>query len=146
MPVPHDLGKGDRVPKRVTGDIRGGHETLLVVEDEESLLTMLESVLREHGYRVVGSKNGLDALEQYGKLKDRIDLVLTDLDIPGLNGGQLLRELRLLNPRVAVVISSGFVDPHQKTELLREGVKEIISKPYEPDEFLQKIRATLDAS
>ncbi|HEY6951608.1 MAG TPA: PAS domain S-box protein, partial [Bacteroidota bacterium] len=101
IPTAHDPGREGQVRKQVSGEIRGGHETLLVVEDEESLLTMLQAMLQDHGYQVIGMKNGIDALEQYRKHIDDVALVITDLDIPGLDGGQLLHELKSLNPGVA---------------------------------------------
>ncbi|MGA7160788.1 MAG: PAS domain S-box protein [Bacteroidota bacterium] len=126
------------------GTISGGHETLLIVEDEETLLVMLKVVIEEKGYRIIIATDGLQALEVYRSRMDEISLVLTDVGLPKMSGELLFWELKKLNPAVKVILASGYIDINSKSEILKAGVKEFIQKPYFPDEVLKKIREVLD--
>ena len=125
-------------------NIPGGHETLLIIEDEETLLAMLKVVIEEKGYRVITAMDGLQGLEAYRSLKNDISLVVTDVGLPKITGDALFLELKKLNPAVKVILASGYIDVNSKSEVLKAGVKEFIQKPYFPDEVLKKIREVLD--
>ena len=125
-------------------NIPGGHETLLIVEDEETLLEMLKVAVEGKGYRVITANDGLQALEVYRSRKDEIDLVVTDIGLPKITGELLFGELKKLNPSVKVILVSGYIDVNLKSEILKAGVKEFIQKPYFPDDALKKIREVLD--
>ena len=125
-------------------NIRGGHETLLIVEDEETLLEMMKALMEDKGYRVITAMDGLQALEIYRSLKDDIDLVVTDVGLPKISGEILFSELKKLNPSVNVIVASGYISADSKSEIFKAGVKEFIQKPYFPDEVLRKIREVLD--
>ena len=118
--------------------IPGGHETLLIVEDEETLLEMLKVVIEEKGYRVITAIDGLQALDVYRSRKNEINLVLTDVGLPKITGELLFGELKKINPSVRVILASGYIDANSKSEILKAGVKEFIQKPYFPDEVLRK--------
>jgi CheY-like chemotaxis protein len=122
----------------------GRSETILVVEDEELLSSMLRSMLELNGYSVLVAKDGEEAIDLYEKQSETIDLVLTDLGLPGVGGDTVFRTLRKMNPRARVVLASGFVEPDVKNALMAEGVKEFIQKPYTPQSIIQCIRAILD--
>ncbi|MEK6571246.1 MAG: PAS domain S-box protein, partial [Bacteroidota bacterium] len=132
------------VEKQAPEEIPGGSETLLVVEDEETLLKLLQDLLQEKGYRVLAAKNGIEAVEKYKKRQDKIALVLTDLGLPILSGWDAFRQMKEINPKVKVIIASGYLDPNAKSELLKHGAKDFVQKPYEPNEILEKIREVLD--
>ncbi|MGA9405814.1 MAG: PAS domain S-box protein [Bacteroidota bacterium] len=158
--VESDAGKGStfnlyfpilqgRAPAAVEGSVEhekipAGHETLLVVEDEETLLEMLKVVIEEKGYHVITANDGLQALEVYRSRKDEINMVLSDVGLPKITGELLFGELKKLNPSVKVILASGYIDINSKSEVLKAGVKEFIQKPYFPDEVLKKIREVLD--
>ena len=122
----------------------GGHETLLVVEDEETLLEMMKVLVEDKGYRVITAVDGLQALDIYRSHKNEIDLVVTDVGLPKITGEVLFHELKKLNPSVKVIVASGYIEAESKSEIFKAGVKEFIQKPYLPDEVLRKIREVLD--
>lgn len=124
--------------------VNGGSETLLVVEDEELLLKLLTRTLEGKGYIVLTARDGSEALEVYNAHKETISLVLTDMGLPRLNGREVFRTMRSINPSIKVVIASGYLDPGFHADMLKEGVREFIQKPYAPHDLLVKIRRILD--
>ena len=126
-------------------EIKGGSETILVVEDEEYLRTLLQTILESKGYNVLTARDGKEAIQMYEKNWQEIDIVLSDLGLPKTNGEVVLREIRKVNPRVKVVLASGFIEPRVRTSLMKIGVDGFISKPYTPKEVLLKVREILDA-
>jgi CheY-like chemotaxis protein len=125
-------------------EIRGGTETILIVEDEEALLTMLKVILEVKGYHVLTAVDGLEALALYRKHKDEIALVMTDVGLPKISGDQLFFELKKMNPSVRVVLMSGYIDVGIKSEIFQAGVHDFVQKPYDPDEVLKKVRESID--
>jgi two-component system, cell cycle sensor histidine kinase and response regulator CckA len=121
------------------------HETILIVEDDEPLLGLLRLFLDDAGYRVMSAKNGEEAVDTYIKHREEIDLVVTDLGLPGLTGRDEMATLERINPNVRIICSSGYIVPEIEKELFRAGAKAIISKPYALQEILQKVRTVLDS-
>ena len=121
------------------------HETILIVEDDEPLLRLLRFFLDDAGYNVISAKNGEEAVDTYIKHREKIDLVVTDLGLPGLTGKDEIATLGRINPNVRIICASGYVPPSVENELLRAGAKAIVSKPYAPQELLQKVRTVLDS-
>jgi CheY-like chemotaxis protein len=122
----------------------GGDETILLVEDEPLLLDLLKLILEEKGYRVATAVDGLQALEVYHKNIDTIDLVLSDMGLPKLGGWETFQRMRDINPNVKVILASGFVHPELKAEMINQGAKDFVQKPYVPSKILQRIREVLD--
>jgi len=125
-------------------EIAGGKETLLVVEDEEMLLSLLKGVLESKGYKVLTCGNGQAALEVYRAKHNSIDLVISDVGLPKLNGWEVCRRINEIRPDAKVIVASGYLDPHVKSELKNSSAKEFIRKPYLPEEVLLRIRKVLD--
>jgi two-component system cell cycle sensor histidine kinase/response regulator CckA len=123
-----------------------GTETLLVVEDEDSLLRLVKGLFQEKGYQVLTARDGIEALEIYNSHQDEIALVFADMGLPILSGWEAFLKMKELNPSVKVVLGSGYLDPHAKSELLKLGVKDFLQKPYTPETILRKIRAVLEQS
>jgi two-component system, cell cycle sensor histidine kinase and response regulator CckA len=121
------------------------HETILIVEDDEPLLRLLRFFLDDAGYNVMSAKNGEEAIETYTKHRNEIDLVVTDLGLPGLTGKDEMAELERINPGVRIICASGYIVPAVEEEMFRAGAKAIVSKPYVPQEILQKVRTVLDS-
>jgi len=124
--------------------VRGGHETVLLVDDEEVVGRLGETILRRHGYQVLTAMDGLEALELYRRHGPAIDLVILDLAMPRLSGPETLRELRQLNPTVRVLISSGYSTDENLRAVERDGVLGFVAKPYRPAELARLVRAALD--
>jgi two-component system cell cycle sensor histidine kinase/response regulator CckA len=128
-------------------DIRGGQETVLVVEDESVLRELVFEILSLQGYGVLEAANGLDALHVWDQNRKKVDLLLTDIALPhGPNGRELAGQFRKENPRLPVIFSSGYAqemvegseDSSQRTFYL--------SKPYNPAQLAQAVRHALDES
>jgi two-component system cell cycle sensor histidine kinase/response regulator CckA len=124
--------------------LRGGRETILLVDDEESVLRLGEEMLSRYGYRVFKASDGESALEFYCREQERIDLVILDLIMPGMGGMKCLEELLRFDPRAKVVIASGYsADGHSKGAL-EAGARDFINKPYGMRQMLQVVRGILD--
>ncbi len=120
-------------------------ETVLIVEDDEPLLKLLRFFLDDAGYNVMSAKNGEEAVDTYLKHSETIDLVVTDMELPGLTGRDAVLMLERMNPNIRIICASGYMDPTVKAEMFRAGAKAIISKPYAPQEVLQNVRTVLDS-
>ncbi len=143
FPVQHHIEPAG-VPAVQYTEAPGGTETILVVEDEEQLLVLVQSLLESKGYTVLTAKDGEEAVERYRQAKDKIDLVLTDVGLPKLDGRGVFSQIKALNPQVRVIFASGYLEPDVKSEMFKAGVKDFVQKPYMPNEVLVKIREVLD--
>ncbi len=133
-------------PAAVQKEASGGNETILLVEDEESLAVLAKLILEDKGYRVLSARDGVEALDVYRRHALEIDLVLTDLGLPKLNGWEAYLKMKGIRADVATIIATGYTDPQSKSEMLQSGVKQIVQKPYVPKTLLQAVRDTLDQS
>ncbi len=121
-----------------------GKETILLVDDEEMILDLGRQILTMHGYHVLSARNGGEAIELFLKEEGKIDLVLLDLTMPHMSGLEVLERIRKIDPRMKVVLSSGYraEDSHD-----REGLSEataFLSKPYRADVLARLVRDVLD--
>ena len=124
--------------------IKRGTETILLVDDEKVVLDVGKELLRELGYTVLEAKGGKEAVEIYKENKDKIGLVLLDMVMPGMSGGEAYDEMREINPDVMVLLSSGYSKDGQATEILERGCNGFIQKPFNMKELAGKIREILD--
>lgn len=122
----------------------GGNETILLIEDEESIIEMLTTVFQSQGYQVIVAMDGQTGVEKYNQSQDDIDLVISDMGLPHLTGEEVFYRIRKINPDARVVIASGFVDPQRKSELYKAGLARFIQKPYFPMDILKVVREILD--
>ncbi len=127
------------------GEVRGGTETVLVVDDEPDILSLLGRVLGKHGYTVLLAESGPQALEMFRERRDEIDLVVLDLIMPEMSGVETFHRLRELDPDVRVLLSSGYSEEGQARELLAAGAQGFLQKPYDFRAVLRKVRQVLDA-
>ena len=122
-----------------------GTESVLLVDDEEMILEVGSAMLKELGYRPLIARSGRDALEIYQREKDKIDLVILDMIMPVMSGGQTYDELRLLNPCVKTLLSSGYSLSGEASRILSRGCNGFIQKPFNMEDFSRKIREVLDS-
>jgi CheY-like chemotaxis protein len=120
-------------------------ETILVVEDEEMLLELLETILIGSGYTVLTAKDGQEALELYMSRDGKIDLILSDMGLPRLGGWEMFQKIHKMNPSMKAILASGYLDPKLRKELIEAGAVDFVQKPYEPDIILARIREALDS-
>ncbi len=125
-------------------EILGGTETVLVVEDEKALSELVRHLFEAEGYKVHIAQDGNEAIEVYKRYREEIDIVLTDMGLPGMVGAEVFKKLKEMNPNVSVIFCSGSNEPNIKSELYKAGAKGFIQKPYDPNELLRKLREVLD--
>jgi PAS domain S-box-containing protein len=130
-----------QAPGGAAGPGRG--RTVLAVDDESTVLALAKDILEMHGYRVLTARNGEEALRLFRSSRQPIDLVLLDLTMPVMGGRECLKRLRELDPRVRVVISSGFSADATVAEILREGAIDYIQKPYDIDVLARVVSESL---
>ncbi len=104
--------------------------TVLIVDDEESLLHALGFALERHGLRVLKARDGLDAVETYRRHAAEIDLVLCDLGLPRMSGWEAFMKMKDISPDVRVVVMSGHLEPTLHAEILRAGARGFLQKPF----------------
>jgi two-component system, cell cycle sensor histidine kinase and response regulator CckA len=122
-----------------------GAGTVLVVEDEAGVRHLARDVLRRCGYRVLEAADGSEALrlvEQEG----RIDLLLTDVVMPGMSGAELARKFRALRPEARVLYASGYADEALDSHGLPAQGVPYLQKPFEPDDLVRRVRELLESS
>lgn len=122
----------------------GGNETILVIEDEQSLRGMIKEFLISNGYNVLTATNGEEALIVYQQNINEIKLVFSDIGLPKVDGFTLFQNMKAIQPGVKTILTSGFIDSNKKSEIINAGVKDFMQKPYHPEEVLRKIRKILD--
>jgi PAS domain S-box-containing protein len=122
----------------------GGNETILLVDDEKTILEVVQDMLIRFGYTALIAENGESALEIYHKEKERINVVILDLNMPGMGGQKCLVELLSINPEAKVIIASGYTANRKVQEALEIGALAFLPKPYYHTEILRKIREVCD--
>ena len=125
---------------------KGGSETILFVEDEEMLRELIENLLKDNGYKVLTAEDGEKAVEMYSKNIDDIDLVITDMGLPKLNGWKAYLKMREYNPELKMILASGYLDPEIRAELTENAQEYFIQKPYDLDDMLKKVREVIEFS
>jgi PAS domain S-box-containing protein len=125
--------------------VKGGRETILLVEDNASVRKQSRIVLESFGYTVITAEDGEDAISKYSENRDNIRLVVLDLIMTKKNGKEAYTEIKKIRPDIKVIFVSGHtMDIIQKKELLDEGMNFIL-KPVPPIIFLKKVREVLDS-
>ncbi len=123
----------------------GTGELVMIVDDEHFVTLLAQRVLTDAGYRVVCAKDGFEALEIYKKLQNEVNLIILDFTMPIMDGSEVFSEMRLLNPRAPIVLSSGFSEQEKLKWMLAKGLRGFIPKPYSQQKLLLQVRSTLDA-
>jgi PAS domain S-box-containing protein len=135
--LPADDGSGD-------GEMPGGTETVLVVEDERAVRELASRVLRRLGYRVLEAVNGEQALAVAAQHPGRIDLLFTDVVMPQMGGKELAEKFRAVRPATPVLFTSGYT----ADSVVRDGIMEhaiaFLTKPFSPPMLARKVREVLD--
>lgn len=122
---------------------KNGNECVLVVEDEEHVRTLAVTVLRKSGYRVLQATSGQEALDLFQSHGAEIDLLFTDVMMPGnVLGDELAARLRSTKPSLAVLFTTGYTPEIDKTEIRSDG--HFLLKPFTPVQMLVAVRQCLD--
>jgi len=143
LPVAEDRTR--RLPSPVTGEkVAGGTETILIVEDEPDLRELTRIFLEGYGYTVLEASSAEEALQVAEKFSEPINLLLTDVIMPGMSGRQLAEKVLGQRPQTKIVYMTGYTDDMVvQHKVLEPGVK-LLQKPFGKVALAQKVRSTLD--
>jgi len=132
-------------PDSSAGDEKLGlwMESILLVDDDEKILTIGRKFCKSLGYSVITAASGKKALSIYKEKKDRISLVILDMIMPEMNGLETFLELKKINPDIKVLLSTGYAIDENAQEMLRQGCKGYLLKPYNAIELSHKLREIL---
>jgi len=130
--------------KKLADEVLKGTETVLLVDDEDIILDLGRDMLGELGYKVLLARSGKEAVEVYSKHQDTIDLVIVDMIMPQMGGGEVYDRIKGRNPDVRVLLSSGYSIDGQAAKILERGCNSFVQKPFSVEELSKKIREILD--
>ncbi len=143
------LPASEKVPmkeKALAGDIIKGFEAVLLVDDEDMIIDVGKELLRELSYEVLLARSGQEAIKIYEENKEKIDMVILDMIMPDMSGGDTYDRLKEINPDIKVLLSSGYSIDGQATEILNRGCDGFIQKPFNIKQLSQKLREILDSA
>ncbi|MCK5231062.1 MAG: response regulator, partial [Desulfobulbaceae bacterium] len=124
---------------------KGGTETLLVAEDEESLRELMRIILERSGYKVIEAADGEEAVMKFKQNKETIKLLILDVIMPKKDGKTAYEEIKRIKPDIKTIFASGYgTDIIDKKEIIKTGI-EFIQKPIDSTEFIRKVREVLDS-
>lgn len=130
--------------EKLTRTILKGTETILLVDDEEMIIEVNQEILNALGYKTMIARSGKGAIEIYKNSRDKINMVIMDMIIPGMSGKEFYNNLKKVDPEIKVLLSSGYSISGQATEILERGCNGFIQKPFKLRELSFKIREVLD--
>ncbi len=125
-------------------EIQKGNETILLVDDEDMVIHATSEMLETLGYSVNVARSGEEAIVFCRKNNDKIDLVILDIVMPAMNGGEAYSILKEINPQIKVLLSSGYSVNESVTKMLDNGCQGFIQKPFSLIQLSQKVREVLD--
>ncbi|HXF10909.1 MAG TPA: response regulator, partial [Desulfuromonadaceae bacterium] len=144
--LPRSAGKPVALEKTPEpAPLRGGTETILIVEDELPVREFMAETLIRHGYRVLEAASGLSARKLWQSHRDDIDLLITDMVMPdGISGRELADNLRTEKPSLKIIYCSGYTNEALGDDSLLRGKVNFLDKPFELRKFLAVVRDCLD--
>jgi CheY-like chemotaxis protein len=112
----------------------------LLVDDEVQIMAVAKALLETMGFSVIEALNGNEAIEQYQKYTAEISMVLTDIGMPVMDGYELFRELKKINPKLPIIVSSGFAESDILSHIARADIAGLVSKPYRYDQMREVLK------
>ena len=136
-----DIKKRKNDPNQI---LLEGSETILLVDDEKIILNVGREILENMGYRVVIADSGKKAIEVYKENRDQIDMIILDAIMPEMGGNETHEKLKEINPRIKVLLSSGYGIDDQAVQILANDCDGFIQKPFNMEDLSKSTRAVLD--
>ncbi len=124
--------------------VAGGTETILLAEDDEMVRNMMSRILNDAGYAVIEAVDGVDAVSKFSVNSEKVDMLILDLIMPGMNGKEAFDEIRKLRPGIKTLFASGYAPEIIRQKVVLEEGIHMIAKPMSPQELLREIRSVLD--
>jgi CheY-like chemotaxis protein len=131
--------------EELDGKIRKGSETILLVDDEAIFLDVGRLMLENLGYTVMTAQSGKQALSLFSEHQGEIDMVILDIIMPHMGGGETYDKLKEMNSEVKTLLASGYSIEGQATEILNRGCDGFIQKPFNLSQLSQKVRDILES-
>jgi len=144
FPVLELGGKTQKKEQEEEEEIPGGSETILLVDDEETSLDIGQYILEKYGYTTVKTESGEKALEVYKQSNKSIDLIILDLNMPGMGGEKCLQEILKLNTKAKIIVATGYPVGQQTRKRLITKAAAFLSKPFQLSDMLRQVRDVLD--
>ena len=140
LPIPHQpAGQRSETGPNDAARKPGHGETILFVDDEEQQLKVMRQFLQDEGYKVLGARDGFEALEIFKQHQDEVALAVLDLGLPKLGGWQAFQQMRKIRPELKALVASGLVSAEVEAEMTQGKLGGVIAKPYRLDDVLEKI-------
>ena len=137
-------GKPEAVEAAPERELAGGHEEILVIDDEEAIRQVAADILGSYGYRVSLAADGAEGVALFRKNRKRTHMVLLDMVMPRQGGRETFLQLQEIDPQVRVLFSTGYSQNEKVNEIMALGVRGFIQKPYQVRDLLAKVREVLD--
>jgi len=131
-------------PRQTNESLRRGTEHILLIDDEEAILTMEKQMLERLGYHVTSRTSSIEALEAVKTNPDKFDLVITDMAMPNMSGDRLSAELIKIRPGMPILLCTGFSETISEEKAASFGIQAFLLKPIVMMDLAQKIREVLD--
>ncbi len=131
--------------KDVDKEMLNGNGTILLVDDEEMILRVGKRMLEKLGYSVITAKGGKEAIELFSSNGKDIDMVILDMIMPEMNGEEVFRSIREVNPKIKVLLSSGYSVDGEARKILEQGCNGFIQKPFDLKELSMKLKGLMDS-
>ena len=116
---------------------------ILLVDDEQLVLEVGTRMLQYLGHSVLEARDGSEAIDIYKKNKNSLDIVILDMNMPGMNGAMVYHQLKRIQPNVKVLIASGYFDYNTVRKILKNGYTDFIQKPFNIDILSEKLAEML---
>ena len=118
--------------------------TILLIDDEEMVINISEMMLKKLGYKVLKAHSGYEGLQLFEENKFMIDLIISDLEMPKMNGEEVMDRLREIDPQIKVMLSSGALTDTDEQDVMNKGFNGFLKKPYDMNTLCQKMAEILN--
>ena len=136
--------KGVPFKEKIVEEFVEGQETVLLVDDEDMIIDVGTRMLKKLGYKVFAARDGKEAIAVFKKHLEEIDVIVLDMIMPQMGGGETYDQVKKIKPGVKVLLSSGYSITGQASEILNRGCNGFIQKPFNLQNLSQNLRAILE--
>jgi CheY-like chemotaxis protein len=146
--IAEDILRKENVDEKnpVSGELPMGNETILFVDDEKDLIEIGELIFKKLGYRVFAFTDSVKALKSFYSEPDKFDLIITDLNMPGMTGIELVSEIMEVRPHMPAILCTGFSDITNEENARNKGIRHIVMKPFTINHMALAIRMVIEES
>ena len=144
LPADAKADEGDEAAAPYENTNEGEGKLVLVADDELFIRETIKRTLEGRGYKVLTAQDGTEALAVYAGNQNEIDMVVTNVEMPFMDGPALCRALKKLNPEVRILVSSGHKQREKVAEIKSCGVENFLAKPYTADQLADRVRAIIE--